>query len=429
MTEFDLIIVGGSASGLCAAIQAARTNRALSVAVLERMPRVGKKILATGNGRCNLSNTDALTHPYHNAAFAKAALAKYDVEKTLAFFKSLGLLTVTDREGRIYPMSNTAASLLDALRFEAERLNVKTLCNTTVKGVKKLPDGRFSLSCTQTMPVPEGAKSNGIIHTEFFADKLIIAAGGQASPAHGSDGSGYELLRQLGHSITPLFPALVQLITDSTTPKQMKGIRVNAAISVETDGIVASTTEGEVLFTEYGLSGIAAMEVSRAASAYFAGEKEGGCFAVLDLAPSLSKDNLTGFVQGIIAHNPTLSLEKLLCGILPTRVGQAVCKYSDLYDFNSEAGELSQKQIDTIVGSIKRFRLEIKGTRGFEQAQITAGGADVSEFNADSMQSRKISNLYSCGEILDVDGGCGGFNLQWAWSSGLLAGELKGVTC
>lgn len=428
MTEFDLIIVGGSASGLCAAIQAARTNSAMSVAVLERMPRVGKKILATGNGRCNLSNINAAAHPYHNAAFAKPALAKYDVEKTLAFFKSLGLLTVTDSEGRIYPMSNTAASLLDALRFEAERLRIKILCNTAVRQTAALPDGRFSLSCTQTIPVPEGAKSNGVIRTEFIAGNLIIAAGGKASPSHGSDGSGHELLRQLGHHITTLFPALVQLVTDSAAPKQMKGIRVSAAISVETDGVTAAATEGEVLFTEYGLSGIAAMEVSRVVSSYFASGCTGGCFAVLDLAPTLSRDSLTGFIQGIVSHNFNLPLEKLLCGILPTRVGLAVCKASGLHDFTAEIGKLSHQQIDAITDAIKCFRLELKGTLGFEQAQITAGGAEVSEFSAESMQSRNVNNLFACGEILDVDGGCGGFNLQWAWSSGLLAGEL-GLTC
>jgi len=424
MTEFDLIIVGGSASGLCAAIQAARMNSMLSVAVLERMPRAGKKILATGNGRCNLSNIDAVTHPYHNADFAKPALAKYDVAKTLAFFKSLGLLTVSDSEGRIYPMSNTAASLLDALRFEADRLHIKTLCNTAVQSVAKLPDGRFSLSCTQTMPVPEGAKSNGIIRTVFFADKLIVAAGGRASPAHGSDGSGHELLRQLGHHITLLFPALVQLVTDSATPKQMKGIRVSAAISVETDGVETAAAKGEILFTEYGLSGIAAMEVSRVVSAHFASGGTGGCCAVLDLAPALAKEELYVFVNNIALNNPALPIEKLLAGVLPGRVGQVVCKMAGLHDSTEKAGMLTGQQLTAVVNTVKALRLEVKGTRGFDQAQVTAGGADVSEFSADSMQSRKVNNLYACGEILDVDGGCGGFNLQWAWSSGLLAGEL-----
>ena len=424
MLKFDLIVVGGSSAGLCAAIQAARLHKGASIAVIERMPRVGKKILATGNGRCNLSNINAVSHPYQNADFAMTALTKYDVENTLSFFKSLGLLTVMDSEGRIYPMSNTAACVLDALRFEAERLHVKLLCNTAVMNINVLKDGSFALKCSQVLDLPEGAKSEGIIGTEYVAEKLIIATGGKASPVHGSDGSGFELLKQLGHSITPLFPALVQLATDTTYPKQLKGIRVNAAIKIEIEGNATSAAEGEVLFTEYGLSGIAIMEVSRAASKYFAQDKTGACFAVLDLAPTLNKMELKCFLKQIILDNPHLPLEKLLFGILPGRVGQVICKSSDIYEFSAEVGELTEGQLNAIVDKTKSFILEVKGTRGFEQAQVTAGGVDVKEFASGSLESYKVKGLYACGEVLDVDGGCGGFNLQWAWSSGLLAGEL-----
>ncbi len=424
MIQFDLAVVGGSAAGFCAAIQAARGKKACSIAVLERMPRVGKKILATGNGRCNLSNIDAGNHPYHNAGFARQALTRYDVETTLSFFKSLGLLTVTDSEGRIYPMSNTAASVLDALRFEAERLHIEFICNTAVKHVTVLKDGSFALACSQSPDFTEGTKNNGIIATEYAANKLIIATGGKASPVHGSDGSGFELLRQMGHSVTPLFPALVQLITDATYPKQLKGIRVNAAIKIDIEDKIASTAEGEVLFTEYGLSGIAAMEVSRTVSAYFASGKTGACFAVLDMAPALNREAITLFLKEIIQNNPHLPVEKMLFGILPVRVGQVICKSSGLYDLLKEAGTLTEKQLETLIANVKALSIEMKGTRGFEQAQITAGGADINEFDSCNLASRKVNNLYCCGEVLDVDGECGGFNLQWAWSSGLLAGEL-----
>lgn len=424
MKTYDLIIVGGSASGLCAGIQAARAKKAGSIAVLERMPRVGKKILATGNGRCNLTNINAGSHPYHNFEFAATALTKYNVETTLSFFRSLGLLTVADSEGRIYPMSNTAASVLDALRFEAERLYIEFICNTAVKRITIRKDGSFSLACPQSPDLPESVKSSGITGTEYAAEKVIIATGGKAAPAHGSDGSGFELLKQMGHSITPLFPALVQLITDATYPKQLKGIRVNAVIKTEIEGKIAGAAEGEVLFTEYGLSGIAAMEVSRTASAYFASGKTGACFAVLDMAPALNHEAVTLFLKEIIQNNPHLPVEKMLFGILPVRVGQVICKASGLYDLSKEAGTLTEKQLETLVATVKALRIEMKGTRGFEQAQITAGGADINEFDSCNLASRKVNNLYCCGEVLDVDGGCGGFNLQWAWSSGLLAGEL-----
>lgn len=424
MIQFDLAVVGGSAAGLCAAIQAARGKKACSIAVLERMPRVGKKILATGNGRCNLSNIDAGNHPYHNAGFARQALTRYNVENTLTFFKSLGLLTVADSEGRIYPMSNTAASVLDALRFEAERLHVNFLCNTAVKGVSVLSDGSFAIRCLQSFEPADGVENGDAAGTEYFADNLIIAAGGKASPVHGSDGSGYDLLRQTGHSITPLFPALVQIVTDTAFIKPLKGIRAAASIHIEINGKTESAAEGEILFTEYGLSGIAAMEVSRLASEYFSDGRNGGCFAILDLAPELHKTELTAFLKEFMLKNPTLTLDKLLIGILPGRVGQAICRATGFNDSSVAAGSLTEGQFASLIDKIKALRIEIKGVRGFDQAQITAGGADVSEFDPHSLMSCKVEKLYACGEVLDVDGNCGGFNLQWAWSSGLLAGEL-----
>ncbi|HZK39644.1 MAG TPA: NAD(P)/FAD-dependent oxidoreductase [Clostridia bacterium] len=424
MERYDVIVIGGCASGLCAAIQAARTNTDYAIAVLERMPRVGKKILATGNGRCNLSNAHTSAHPYHNADFAKHALEKYSLEKTLSFFKSLGLLTVQDSEGRLYPMSNTATSVLDVLRFETEKLGIDLLCSTTVKDIKVLEDGRFVVDCTQTSGTAGKTDAEKPVNVQYLADKVIFATGGKASPAQGSDGSGYPLLKRLGHSITPLFPALVQLNTANTYTKQLKGIRVNANISVEVNGKNKASAKGEILFTEYGLSGIATMEVSRAASEYFSGDKKGACSAVLDLAPHLSKEELTVFLTEFISINSELEADKLLIGILPSRVGQIVFKSSQLYDFTMPVGSLKKEQLDKLIQTIKAFRLDITGTRGFNQAQVTAGGIDVHEFNSSNLMSAKTDNLYACGELLDVDGGCGGFNLQWAWSSGLLAGEL-----
>ncbi len=424
MERYDVIVVGGCASGLCAAIQAARANKGSSVAVLERMPRVGKKILATGNGRCNLSNIHTPTHPYHNADFAKHALEKYSVEKTLSFFKSLGLLTVRDSEGRLYPMSNTATSVLDVLRFETERLGIALLCGTTVEGIHVLQDGCFAVDCAQTDSTAGKTDAKNTASIQYCADKIIIATGGKASPVHGSDGSGYPLLKQLGHSTTPLFPTLVQLNTDNTYPKQLKGIRVNANIAVEAQGKKEMSANGEILFTEYGLSGIAAMDVSRAAAEYFAQGKKGNCYAVLDLAPHLSKEELSIFSTELATLNPGLPLDNFLIGILPSKLGQVICKACGFRELAMRVASLNKEQLDRLFQTIKAFRLDITGTRGFTQAQVTAGGADVSEFNPYNLMSRKTDNLYACGEVLDVDGGCGGFNLQWAWSSGLLAGEL-----
>ncbi len=413
MKKYSLIVIGGSAAGLCAAINAARLHNGFSVAVLEKLPRAGKKILATGNGRCNLSNTGALNHPYRNAVFAKTALERYPVERTLSFFRSIGLLTYTDAEGRVYPLSNTAASVADALRFEAERLGVDILCGRKAQTIRILADGAFEVGC-------EAADGAG--REILRADKLIVAAGGKASPVHGSDGSGYGLLKQFGHSVTPVYPSLAPMETDSPYPKQLKGIRANARVSIRRGGETLGEAKGEVLFTDYGLSGIAAMEAGRAVP--FA---QGALTAVLDLVPEKSEEELAVFLTEFAGNHPALRLEHFLFGILHNKLGQVVCKVSGLYNFAKTAGSLTDKEIRRIVRAMKAFSLSVKGTKGFADAQVTAGGAAVDEFNPATLESCKVNSLYCCGEILDIDGGCGGYNLQWAWSSGLLAGELGGV--
>ena len=408
MRAYKVAVIGGGASGLCAAIQAACTGYG-PVAVFERLPRAGKKLLTTGNGRCNLSHENAVEHPYHNAAFAKHTLNKYDVDATRAFFRRLGILTITDAEGRLYPMSNTAASVLDALRFECVKRGVDILCEHRVTSLRKNSE-RFEIACADDR--------------FFTAQAVILATGGKAAPVHGSDGSGFRLLTQLGHSVTPVFPALVQLRTDETYPRQLKGLRAAANITVCINSKPVAEASGEVQFTEYGLSGIASMEVSRAVSAHFAKGDTDDCYAQLDLVPSLSLPELENFLVDTAAEHPDLEIGKLLFGLLPGRLSMMICKASGLYSFSKTAATLTGDNLRAVADCAKRFRLDIKGVQGFENAQVTAGGADVSEFNPLTLQSCKVINLYCCGELLDVDGGCGGFNLQWAWSSGLLAGEL-----
>ena len=237
--SFDILIVGAGASGLAAAISAKRTLPRLRVAMLERLPRVGKKILATGNGRCNLTNLNARSHGYTNREFADSVFEKYDEQRVLQFFKSIGLLTYSDSCGRVYPMSNTASGVLDCLRFEAERLGVKSICEDKCEGIKKTADGF-------------------LINGRYRARGIIICTGGCASPSQGSDGSGYKLLSSLGHTVTELYPSLVQLTSPDKQLRQLKGMRVRDAVI----SAAGRTSRGELLFTDYGLSGIAAMEIS-----------------------------------------------------------------------------------------------------------------------------------------------------------------------
>lgn len=389
---YDIIIVGGGASGLAAAINAKRTNGKIKVAILEALPRVGKKILATGNGRCNLTNFNAVSSCYTNSAFTQNVLESYPSRKVLEFFKSLGVLCVNDGEGRVYPMSNTAASVLDALRYEAERLGVGIYCDTHVEKIKR---------------------NNGVFDVDGkIGKRVIIAVGGCSSPSQGSDGSGYSLLKSLGHTVTEVYPGLVRLNTEENT-KALKGIRVKARLKLLRNGEKIDSSKGEVLFTESGISGIAAMDISRSI-------KKGKYICVLDVLPECDEKAVRSFLNSL---NGEMPIENALSGMLPRRVGQYILKKCGI-NFTVPIKKLKENEIGSIISTAKALRFNISGTDGFANAQITIGGARIDEFDPKTLQSRLVKGLYCTGELLDVDGICGGYNLQWAWASGLTAGRL-----
>ncbi len=400
MKMFDIIVLGAGASGTVAAITAKRNAPSLRVAIIDSMPFIGKKILATGNGRCNLSNKNAAEHDYYNYTFAKEILSRFNTRKTIEFFNSLGLYTVTDDEGRIYPMSNTATSVVDALRFECERLGITVITDEKITVIKKA-DGFF------------------VLGGRYRTKKVILACGGKASPSQGSDGSGFELLKAFGHSINTPLPALVQLVSDNKIVRSFKGLRVKGKIRIFADNEEIGKTEGEILFTEYGLSGIASMDAQRILCSHLKAKK---CSIVIDLVPELTKEEIRKRVDNIINLNPTLKSENLLIGFLPKKIGKGLIKCAYVKD-NTPISEISEDNLNKICDLCKNFRVYVSGCKGFENAQVTRGGADVSEFDADTLESLKVNGLYATGELLDIDGGCGGFNLQWAWSSGMAAGE------
>ncbi len=408
MREYDLIIAGGCASGLCAAVNAARLHPGISIAVIEKLPRVGKKLLATGNGRCNLSNINAAAHPYRNADFAAYALKKYDVNNTLEFFESLGLLTYTDTEGRVYPLSNTAASVLDALRFASAAEGVEMICDTEIIKVEK--NGDFF-----------------IINDSCRCKRMIAALGGKAAKVHGTDGDGYPLMRSLGHSVTALYPALSPLNAQSSATKSLKGVRVHSAELTACCGDrVIAQSRGEILFTEYGLSGIAAMELSAAISRALDKSVKEICFTNIDFAPDMPIDELLEHLKKVKKIKGFISIDNLLTGILPKAVGNALCKAIDLYKGDLLIKDLSDNDIAGVAACIKKMSIPVSSASGFDSAQVTSGGVNVDEISPETLESKLCSGLYLAGELIDVDGGCGGYNLQWAWSSGLLAGELGG---
>lgn len=385
----DIIIIGGGASGLSAAISAKRTNNKNRVVVIESLDRVGKKILATGNGRCNLTNLNAKSVMYNDVDFTQSILNNYSPEKVIVFFNSIGLMTVSDSEGRVYPMSNTATSVLDCLRFEVENCGVEFVTESHVDSIEK-SDNLF------------------IVNEKFKAKKVIIATGGKSSPSQGSDGSGYKLLKSLGHTITDTYPALVQLTVKEKIVKSLKGMRVKCNVTLYDKDYLVDKSSGELLFTDYGLSGIAIMDISRSVKA-----GEYTCF--LDMLPKLTEDEIVDFILSRLRCNNALKFEDILCGLLPRRVSQCVIKRA-----NCETAEVIAKMI-------KNFKFTVNGTKGFSNSQVTSGGAELKEFDPDSLESLKIKDLYCCGEVLNVDSICGGFNLHWAWASGITAGKCASV--
>lgn len=395
MMNDAIAVIGGGASGLAAAIAAAQRGR--NITVYESGERIGKKILATGNGRCNMTNIYADVKNYHgnNPKFILGAKNKFWVDETINFFEELGILTKIEESGKVYPYSDQASAVLDVLRFKLDELKVKIVTGFDVKTVKKNKDG-FEI-------IPYNGR-NG------YAGKVIIATGGKAAPNLGSKGAGYEILHSFGHKITPLKPSLVQLRTETEVVKKLKGIKLNAIVSV------GNINEyGEVLFTDYGFSGPAVFSITSRM-----GDNEK---LFLDMMSNYSEEQLIDMINTRICNNPKIALENFFVGMLNKRVGQAFLKSVGIEPLSRYAVTLSEKEIAKICRDLKKWEFNITGTMSWNNAQVTKGGAVTDEFNPSTMESKLVSGLYAVGEVLDIDGDCGGYNLQWAWSSGYLAGS------
>ena len=396
----NVCVIGGGAAGMLAALTAAENGH--RVLLLERQSRVGRKLLATGNGRCNLSNYHVSPAHYHGGAgFCDFALSQFDVGETLQYFASLGLLTVSEANGRIYPMSNMAGSVLDVLRYALERPEIGLQTGQTVTAIRKMPEG-FSVK-TET--------------DTFSAQRLILAAGGAAGSKVGGGMDGYRLAKSLGHHRTALYPSLVQLKTDPTYPRALKGVKAQCGISICRGSQVLARNSGEVLFTEYGVSGPAIFDLSRSVSA---GGSDLTC--LLNFFPDWEEAEVLRWLSQRQAAMAAHEASTLFTGSCHTRLGQMICKSAGFT--NQRAAGLTRDDLRRIARQATHFALPITGTCGFDQAQVTAGGLDTSEFDPRTLQSRLVPGLYACGELLDIDGDCGGYNLQWAWSSGRLAGKL-----
>ena len=403
--ESDVVIIGGGAAGLVCAIEAKRQDRSKTVAIIEKNDRVGKKLLATGNGRCNLTNTriNGDVRQYYTGSFAgqtASLLRRLNADWLRRYFAALGLLTRSDSEGRCYPLSNHASSVLDVLRFGCERYGVEFICGEQPHSVKKAGE-LFRIKTA---------------HNEFAARKLVIACGSKASPKLGGSAGGLDMARNFGHRIIPFSPALCPVPVSSGLLRSLKGIRAAAAVTLtaQDNRFLPKTESGEIQFTENALSGICVFNLSLFARP--------GDILVVDLLSDYPEQQ----VFEIIAENKKrfskLTADNLLTGILQKRLAQAVMKQAGVSDFSVPCGSLLPGQIEAIVRTVKHMSFSAEKITAFEQAQCASGGVAGSEINEKTMESKKVKNLYLCGEVIDSCGICGGFNLHFAFASGYLAG-------
>ena len=396
-------IIGGGASGMAAALAAAQEPN-VQVIIFERQSRVGRKLQATGNGRCNLTNKNCAIHAYHgaDASFASPSLKSFDVDATLAWFASLGLLTVAESSGRVYPYCDQANSVVDVLRLALNKDNIRLLTGFEVQKIKK----------------------TGIAFQvfgevdQFVCDKLIIACGGLAGTKLGGTMSGYKLLRSFGHKCTPLRPALVQIKSDWSALTSLKGVRANCHAQILHDGKLFSESRGELQFTQHGVSGPVIFEISRDVC-----REKGDWVCRLDFLPQLSREALCSVL--LARKHSKLLTDELLTGILHNRLGRVLTKEVNIRS-NVPIASLNDAQIRLLAAAVKGFDISLSEPFGMDSAQVTAGGIITEDFDPYTLQSRLVSGLYACGEVLDIDGDCGGYNLQWAWSSGYCAGLHAG---
>jgi len=403
MNNKPMIIIGAGAAGLCAAIVRARTG--LKVTLLEQNSKVGKKILVSGNGKCNIDNKYIDTRRFHsqNPSFIEDVLQGYDFSVIEKFFTSLGLELVEDKEGKMFPMSLQSSSVVELLEYEAKKVGVEIICDCTVNSIDK-NGNLFTVVTTQ------GTRT---------CEQLLLANGSPAAPQLGGSDSGYAFATKLGHTLIPRHPSLVQLCSAETWVKDCAGVKVAGVAKLYTNGEYITEKEGDLLFTNYGISGLAILDLSREVSTRLASFDY--CELSLDLMPKYSKEKLTNLLLGRIQSESEKPIGLWLQGIINKKLIHIILEQSKCKA--KLESDLNRKEINKIVHSIKNIKLSISDTKGFKGAEVSTGGIDTKEVNPHNMESKIVPNLFFAGEILDVDGDRGGFNFHFAWICGLRVGN------
>ena len=402
-------VVGGGAAGMMAAVQAAYAGA--RVTVYERNDRVGKKILSTGNGKCNFSNEDMRAACYYGsgAGYVDGFYKQFGVAETKTFFRELGM-RIKDRNGYLYPASEQAATVLDVLRYEMERLGIEICAGCRVTGI----DGPGNPGCRLTLETETAA------YKKRTYDAVILACGGRAAPKTGSDGTGLAMAKRLGHRIVPTVPALTALRCGETFWKQVAGVRCEARLMLYIDGNGVSSVQGELQLTDYGISGIPVFQFSRIAAYAL---QEGRTVTVkIDLMPDPgAADTQEAFWAQRWERQKRQSMEQFVTGTVNKKVGLLLLKLAGIRETETVC-EIEGARRRKLEQLFHAFEVTVKGTNSFEQAQVCAGGVDFAEVT-DRLESVRRPGLFFAGEMLDIDGICGGYNLQWAWSSGAVAGR------
>ncbi|MGL5353694.1 MAG: NAD(P)/FAD-dependent oxidoreductase [Clostridium sp.] len=417
MIHHDLIIVGGGASGLTAAIAA--KDFGLDVAILEATDRIGKKILATGNGRCNVSNKTIafpfLAYHSENTGFFTKTLSSFGVKNTEEFFLSLGLPLIELQNGKMYPKSLQASSIVDILKLSLEDRNIPLYTSCKLKSIHR--KNIFNLS------------TDNEEYKLFTCNKLLLACGGNSAVKTGSDGSGYYLAKTLGHKMVETLPSIVQLKLASPYLKALTGVKFDGYATLLINGENARREFGEILFTDYGISGPPILQISGYASKALSLNKK--VEIIVDMMPTLSSDEVADFIEGHFAIFCHRSISDALIGIVNKKLIPTLLKESGISNIHAPCYDLDWKEKQNLITLLKHWKFSCTGTNGFTQAQVTIGGIDTKDIDSETLQSKLVPNLYFSGEIMDVDGDCGGFNLQWAWSSGYCVAkaisENKGI--
>ena len=416
-STYDIAVIGGGASGMVAAIQAKKYASAIAckplrVAIFEKNERMGKKLLMTGNGRCNLLNTDTDPGHFHGSdvSFCYSALQKYSSAEILSFFEEIGVIC-TEENGKIFPVSFHAGSVLDSLRLLISDLGVQIHTGANVRRITK-SDQQFRI-------ILDDGK-------EYFTTAVIIATGGKSAPSTGSDGSGYDLLTGFSHHLIPPLPSIVQLKTDTSFCKPLSGNKIMGEATLTIDDLVIKKERGDILFTDYGLSGPPILQLSGyVARALYEDQRMNRFRNVsicIDFLPDIPLDRICAMLTARKEKYPNRRLEDFLTGLFHKRLAVGLLRQVTDKSLSAHVSSFSDREMLDLADRCKALAIRVTGTMSFANAQTTAGGIATDQFDANTMSSGNAPGLFASGEILDIDGDCGGYNLHWAWASGFSAG-------